>query len=109
MEPRHAEAEWLTEDCEFSLGELVELSGLSEADLRELVDYGAIVPVDAGSSQWLFKGKCLTTVRAAFRLRVSFELEPHGMALVVSLLERIRELEAQIDSVRAQLPRRVRG
>ncbi len=108
MALEHAEAEWLTEDCEFSLEELVELSGLPEAELRELVDYGAIMPVDAGSAQWVFKGKCLTTVRTACRLRISFELEPHGVALVVSLLERIRDLEAQIDSVRAQLPRRVR-
>jgi hypothetical protein len=105
---RHAEAEWLTEDCEFSLQELVDLSGLSETELRELVDYGAITPVDAGSSEWVFKGTYLTIVRAACRLRVSFDLEPHGVALVVSLLERIRDLEAQIESVRAQLPRRVR-
>jgi len=106
--PRHAEAEWLTEDCEFSLEELVELSGLPETELRELVDYGAIEPVDASASQWIFKGRCLTTVRAACRLRMSFDLEPHGVALVMSLLDRIRDLEAQMESVRAQIPRRIR-
>jgi len=105
---RHAEAEWLTEDCEFSLEELVELSGLPETELRELVDYGAIAPVDAASSQWVFSGRCLTVVRAAHRLRGGFELEAHGVALVMSLLERIRELEAQLEIVRAQAPRRIR-
>ena len=81
---------------EFSLAELAELAGLSEAELRELVDYGAIAPVDPGASQWMFTATCLTTVRAAGRLRASFELEPHGVALVVSLLDRIRDLEAQL-------------
>ena len=102
------EAIWLTEDNEFSLAELAELSGLSEAELRELVDYGAVTPIDPDSSPWVFNGKCLLTVRTACRLRISFDLEPHGVALIVSLLDRIHELEAQLGSLRAQLPRHIR-
>jgi len=99
------EAVWLAEDNEFSFPELVELSGLSEAELHELVDYGAITPVDPGSPQWVFKGRCLVTVRAAYRLRASFDLDPHGIALVISLLDRIHGLEEELGSLRAQLPR----
>jgi len=102
------EALWLTEDLRFSLAELAELTGLPETELRELADYGAISPVDPGASQWVFSARCVTTVRAASRLRASFELEPHGLALVLSLLERIRDLEAQLAALRAQMPRRVR-
>jgi chaperone modulatory protein CbpM len=108
VEAEHADAQWLTKECEFSLLELVELSGLSEEELRELVEYGAITPVNPDSPQWVFPGQCLPTVRAACRLRVSFDLEPHGMALVISLLDRIHDLEAQMGSLRAQLPRRAR-
>ena len=108
MEAEHAEAQWLTEECEFSLPELVELSGSSDEELRELVEYGAITPVNPESPQWMFPGKCLPTVRAACRLRVSFDLEPHGVALVISLLDRIYDLEAQMGSLRAQLPHRTR-
>jgi len=100
------EAVWLTEDYEISLTELTELSGLTEAEVRELVDYGCIAPVEPGSGSWVFKGKCVTTVRTAARLRASFELEPHGVALVVSLLDRIGDLEAQLNALRAQMPRR---
>jgi len=99
------EAVWLAEDNEFSFPELVELSGLSEAELHELVDYGAITPVDPDSPQWVFKGRCLITVRAAYRLRASFDLDPHGIALVISLLDRIHGLEEELGSLRAQLPR----
>lgn len=108
MKAEHAEAVWLTEDNEFSLEELVDLSGLSEAELRELVDYGAVSPTNPDSSPWVFSGKCLLTIRTACRLRVSFDLDPHGVALIVSLLDRIHELEAQLGSLRAQLPRHVR-
>ena len=99
-------AVWLTEDREFTLVELAEISGLTEAELREFVEYGAIAPVDPESPQWVFKGGCVVTVRTACRLRASFELEPHGVALVVSLLDRIRDLEAQLGRLRAQLPHR---
>ena len=108
METKPVEAVWLTEDHEFSLAELADISGLSEAELRELVDYGAIKPVDPDSPQWVFQGRCLVTVRAACRLRVSFDLEPQEVALVISLLDRIQDLEAQLASLRAQLPHRVR-
>ena len=108
MKAEHTEAVWLTEENEFSFAELAELSGLSETELRELVDYGAVTPINPDSSPWVFTGKCLLTVRTACRLRISFDLEPHGVALIVSLLDRIHELEAQLGSLRAQLPRHIR-
>lgn len=100
-----AEPVWLTDDHVLSATELAEMSGLSEAELLELVDYGAVTPIDPDSSPWMFTGRCLLTVRTACRLRISFDLEPHGVALIVSLLERIRGLESELDSLRAQLPR----
>ncbi len=102
------EALWLTENLRFSIAELAELAGLTEVELRELTDYGAISPVDPGAQEWTFTATCLTTVRAAGRLRASFELEPHGVALVLTLLERIRDLEGELSKLRAQMPRRVR-
>jgi chaperone modulatory protein CbpM len=108
METKPADAVWLTEEIEFSLAELAEHSGLSEAELCELVDYGAITPVNPDSPQWIFHGRCLVTVRTACRLRVSFDLEPHAVALVISLLDRIQDLEAELQSLRAQLPGHVR-
>lgn len=104
MPPEHAEAVWLTEDHAFSLTELAELSGLAEFELRELVEYGAVTPVDPDASPWVFSGECLLTVRTACRLRMSFDLEPHGVALMVTLLARIQELEAAVRDLRAQLP-----
>jgi chaperone modulatory protein CbpM len=108
VETEPADAQWLTERCEFSIHELVELSGSSVEELRELVEFGAITPVNPESSNWVFPGQCLLTVRAACRLRASFDLEAHGVALVISLLDRIRDLEAEMDSLHAQLSGRAR-
>jgi hypothetical protein len=94
----------LTEAQEFSLAELTALSGLSEPELRELVDYGALVPTNPAASSWVFAGQSLTTVRTACRLRSGFELELTGVALVLTLLRQIEELETQLGSVRARLP-----
>ena len=106
MKSEHTEAVWLTEDTQFSLAQLAELAGIPESEVRELVDYGAVTPVNPEASPWIFNGKCLLTIRTASRLRVSFDLEPHGVALIVSLLERIHDLEAELGSLRAQFPQR---
>jgi len=105
MATRPDENVWLIEEQEFSVGELAQLSGLSEPEVRELVDYGAIAPVRHDAPQWIFKGDCLVTVRAAGRLRASFELEPHALALVIALLDRVRGLEAELGGMRARMPR----
>lgn len=104
MPPEHADAVWLTGDHVFSLAELAEYSGLPESELRELVDYGAVSPIDPESSPWTFSSHCLLTVRTACRLRVSFDLEPDSVALMITLLARIRDLEEQLRDLRAQLP-----
>jgi hypothetical protein len=102
----HTEAVWLTEDTEFTLTQLAELANIPEEEIRELVEYGALSPVDPDAQAWIFSGRCLLTVRTACRLKLSFDLEPHGVALIVSLLDRIQALESQLGSLRAQLPQR---
>jgi chaperone modulatory protein CbpM len=89
-----------------SLPELAELSGLAEAELDELVDYGVIVPLDPGAAHRVFHARCIVAARTACRLRDDFELDSRGLALALTLLERVHDLEAQLTSLRAQLPRR---
>ena len=101
-----AEALWLEQHRDVSLIELAELSGLSEAELRELVDLGAIAPIDTNATPWTFRGDCIAAVKIACRLRNDFELDAQGLALALSLLERIRALETELRALRAHLPRR---
>ncbi len=98
------QAMWLHERHELLLEELCELSGLSETELRELVDYGVLAPVDSDAGHWSFGADRLVVARSARRLRRDFELDPHGVALVVTLLERVRDLEEELRDLRARLP-----
>jgi len=99
---------WLHEHYTFSLAELAELSGLSEAELREWVDEGVLVPVDPQAEPWSFGADRLVTVRLACRLRHDFELETPGVALVLTLLDRVHALEAQVRDLQARRPRILR-
>jgi chaperone modulatory protein CbpM len=97
---------WLDCHCELSLTELTQLADLSEAELRDLVEYGALEPTDPQASPWMFSGDCVMVVRSACRLRNEFDLDTHALALALQFLHRIRDLEAQLRSAHAQLPQR---
>ena len=99
------EAVWLEERAELSLDELTELSGLPTEVLRELVDCGVLVPAPSGASQWRLTSASITAVQTAGRLRSDFELDDGALALVVRLLDRIQQLETQLQHLRAQVPR----
>jgi len=101
-------AMWLHEQHELLLEELCELSGLSEAELRELVDHGVLAPIDSGAQHWTFSADRLIVARSARRLRKDFDLDPHGVALAVTLLERVHDLEEELRDLRARLPGRQR-
>ena len=50
----------------------------------ELVDCGALTPDEGAPGQWVFGLRSLTVARTARRLREDFELEPHGVALLLA-------------------------
>ena len=98
------EAVWLDERGAVSLVELAECSGLSEQELRDLVDLGVLVPNDPGSGSWQFSARTISAARIACRLRDDFELDAQGLALTLTLLERVHELEAQVRYLEARVP-----
>ena len=100
------EVVWLHEHDALSVNQLAELSGLSEQEIYELVDYGAMTPIDTNAIQRSFDAHYIVAARTARRLRDDFELNTHGLALALSLLDRVHELEAELGDLRAQLPRR---
>ena len=93
------------EDARLRLSDLADLAGLTEAELLELVDCGALTPAEGTPGQWVFGMRSLTVARAARRLREDFELEPHGVALLLAFIDRIRQLEAELRLLQARLPR----
>lgn len=93
-----AETIWLNESDACSLEHLAERSGLSQAELLDLVDSGVITPVNADPVHQVFQTQQIVIARTARRLRDDFELDARGLALALNLLHRIHELEAKLKS-----------
>jgi chaperone modulatory protein CbpM len=90
------EVVWRDQEVEYSLEDLAERSRLSRAELELLIDSGAISSRDA---------RALEAARTAARLRGDFEVDLHGVALAMTLLRRIEELELELCRLRARTPR----
>jgi hypothetical protein len=96
------DATWLDSIVEVTWTELVSASGLPEGELAELVRYGALVPLDPRAATWTFEARWLAVAKKASRLRHDFDLDPHGVSVVLSYVERIEHLEAEIRALRAR-------
>ena len=83
--------------------QLLHSSGLPESELRELVRYGALVPCNPDAPVWTFEARWLVVAKKASRIRHDFELDPYGVSVVLSYLERIGRLEDEIRALRAQV------
>jgi chaperone modulatory protein CbpM len=82
---------------------LAEASGLSLEEIEDLIDSGVIAPVDTRTQPASFRLRYVVTARTARRLRDDFELNRHGIALALTLLRRIEEMESELSAARARL------
>lgn len=96
------EALYFDDRGEISFSQLIELSGLPEDELRELVDYGVLAPVDPQARSWTFSARSTLVARTACRLRDDFELDTHALSVVLGFIERIDALEAELRALRAR-------
>ena len=79
-----------------SLRELAQASGLRPDEIEALVDFGVLEPLASDPDSADFPAFCLILARRAHRLRVDFELNPPGIALALTYLQRIEDLEARL-------------
>ena len=101
----HDEVVWLHAERVISIVELASYCGVEEGALRELVEYGALKPVEPAAEPPSFNADCAPQVRSALRLCDDLELEPATVPLVLSLLDRIHDLELRVNELSAQIAR----
>jgi chaperone modulatory protein CbpM len=92
--------------ADLSITELAHLSGLSEAELRDLAGYGAIAPRNAApdTAQWTFASHTTLTLRTVSRLRDDLDLDLYAVSVCLRYLDRIDGLERRIRLLQAQMP-----
>lgn len=87
------------------LAEFESASGLTRAEIIELVDYGVFEPEGRTPEEWRFPDAVISVARAAARMRSDFDLSPAGLALLLAYRDRIRELERQVRELECRTPR----
>jgi chaperone modulatory protein CbpM len=97
-----AEAVALDEQSLVTLDQLVEAAELPAEELRALVDYGALAPVDPTAASWTFSASWVVVARTAGRLRRDFELDAHSLSVVLRYVQRVEALEAELRALRAR-------
>jgi len=107
MKIEHTEVLWMDQYQKLSFTDLAKLSGLSEEVLTELVNYEAIVPIEMDAEKQTFDASCLAIAKTACRLQNDFGLDTQGLAVTLTLLARIQDLETQLHDLRMQLPRQI--
>ncbi|MDB5728451.1 MAG: hypothetical protein JWR25_2135 [Noviherbaspirillum sp.] len=94
---------WLNDQEDCTVQYLGEVSGLTPEELEDLIDNGVITPVDDKAQPKSFRLQHVVTANLARRLRDDFELDRHGVALALTLIKKIEELEAELNEARARL------
>jgi len=102
MKRNVAESIWLDEHGVCSAQHLAEISGLTHEELDGLIESGVIVPFDDTAVSMSFHLRYVVTANIARRLRDDFELDRTGVALAMTLIRRIDELQEELNALRAR-------
>jgi chaperone modulatory protein CbpM len=92
----------LDESGYVTLAELMRACSLSAREIRELVEFGVFEPQLSGA-EWVFTFRSIRLARSASRLKNDFGLNLAGIALALTYLERIEELEKRVQELECQL------
>ena len=84
------------------LSELCVACAMSPADLLELIDYGALAPLEPEQAEPLFAISYLEPLRTAGILRRDYDLDLFVVVILMDYLQRIAQLELQLHSLQAQ-------
>lgn len=100
MQHDTTEITWISETHTISAIELAKLCRISEIELRHFTQEGIVAPVQGEPET--FSGNCIGKLKTICRLRDELELEEHALGVVMSLLERIEQLETEVRLLRPQ-------
>jgi chaperone modulatory protein CbpM len=100
---------WLDDSDVCTAEQLAEVSGLSSGEISDLIENNVITPVDRDAEPQTFRLHYMLTARTARRLRDDFELDRQGVALALTLLNQIDDLESELQAARVRLIHAIEG
>ena len=102
------ESTWLEAGETVGFAGLARACAMTAAELEELVEFGALVPLGRNEEGLVFSAECMLPLREACRLRSDFDLDLFTAGLLMRYLQRIDTLERRVKSLGAQLPAHAR-
>ncbi|WP_459177088.1 chaperone modulator CbpM [Ewingella americana] len=89
----------------YTVTELCQSTGIMQDELVEVVGLGVIVPLESTDTVWIFDADALNDLKRARRLQNELDLDWSGVAMTLTLLERVEQLKKENDQLRRQLDR----
>ncbi|EKN3980509.1 chaperone modulator CbpM [Yersinia enterocolitica] len=89
----------------YTVTELCQSTGIMQDELVEVVGLGVIMPLELEATVWVFDADALNNLKRARRLQHELDLDWSGVAMTLTLLERIEQLKKENDQLRRQLDR----
>lgn len=89
----------------FTVTEFCLHTGVTEAELSEVVGLGVIEPRNPEATDWLFDDGALAVFNRAQRLQRELALDWPGIAVTLTLLEEIEQLRKENSQLRHRLER----
>ncbi|GAB2941762.1 chaperone modulator CbpM [Hafnia psychrotolerans] len=89
----------------YTVTELCQSTGIMQDELIEVVGLGVIVPLEPTDRVWIFNAEALNGLKRARRLQNELDLDWSGVAMTLTLLERVEQLKKENDQLRRQLDR----
>lgn len=106
MNPQPHDWSWLQDRQTISALALRQACDISSTDLDELVDYGALIPLEGVNDSRIFSADCMVPLREASKARKDFDLDIFVVVLLLKYLDRIELLERRVQALQARLPGR---
>ena len=82
----------LDDGCEYSLGELCRICGVTAENVIEMVAEGILEPSGDDPAQWRFCGPSVVRIRIVLHLQRDLRVNLPGAALALDLMDELEEL-----------------
>ena len=86
-----------------TLSQLAHQSGFSVDELVELLECGAIRPLQLDSEEPMFSPDCVSSLRNVRTLRTDHNLDLFTVGILIGYVHRIEELEQEVRTLKAHL------
>jgi chaperone modulatory protein CbpM len=97
----HIEAAWPEMGDTVGFTDLALACAMSLDDVRELMEFGALLPLESSNPEPVFAITCVEPLRTAGKLRRDYDLDLFVVVIVLDYLRRIDALESQLRTLQA--------